>query len=128
MRFLVANDGSVHGVHALQRALSLIDAAHDELFVLAIGQNGSQASELALDSNMEATYSMCTDAQVKPCILWTEATDPGVAICESAVRHEVDLVVLGGRGHSTLHRVLVGSTSDYVMNNSAVSVMITCPP
>lgn len=53
---------------------------------------------------------------------------PSRVILDTAKEHDVDLIVLGARGHSLIARVLLGSTSDYVANHAACSVLVVRPP
>lgn len=45
-------------------------------------------------------------------------------ILQEAVNLEVDLIVLGARGHSMIHRILLGSVSDSVATLSKCSVVV----
>lgn len=57
-----------------------------------------------------------------------EEGHPNRAILEVAKRRDVDLIVLGARGHSLVARVLLGSTSDYVANHARCPVLVVRPP
>ena len=49
---------------------------------------------------------------------------PGHMICELAKEKNVDAIVMGQRGLGTISRMLVGSTSDYVLHHAHVSVIV----
>lgn len=51
----------------------------------------------------------------------------GEEICELAANENVELVVIGAKGRSTLDRLLLGSTSDYVSNHAKCSVLVVRP-
>ncbi len=51
----------------------------------------------------------------------------GETIVEEARKSESDLVVLGARGRSTISRILLGSTSDYVATHAPCSVLVVRP-
>lgn len=51
----------------------------------------------------------------------------GETIVEEAQKGDADLVVLGARGHSTVGRILLGSTSDFVATHSPCSVFVVRP-
>ena len=51
----------------------------------------------------------------------------GQSIISVAEAEEVDLVVLGAKGHSTVGRLLLGSTSDYVATHAPCSVLVVRP-
>ncbi len=52
---------------------------------------------------------------------------PNRAILDVAKRKDVDLIVMGARGHSVVARALLGSTSDYVANHARSPVLIVRP-
>lgn len=51
----------------------------------------------------------------------------GQAIVDTAEELNVDLTVVGARGHSTVRRLLLGSTSDYVATHTRSSVLVVRP-
>lgn len=51
----------------------------------------------------------------------------GQSIVDEAKAEETELVVLGARGHSTVDRILLGSTSDFVATHASCSVLIVRP-
>ena len=51
-------------------------------------------------------------------------SNPGKAICKYAKNHNIDHVIMGTRGFSKLKRKLLGSVSDYVLNNCPVSTTV----
>ena len=52
----------------------------------------------------------------------------GHSIVEAAEERQVDLIVVGAQGHSAIHRMLLGSVSDYVASNADCSVLVVRPP
>ncbi len=48
----------------------------------------------------------------------------GKEICELAANEDVELLVTGAKGRSTIDRVLLGSTSDYVAHHAPCSVLV----
>jgi nucleotide-binding universal stress UspA family protein len=53
--------------------------------------------------------------------------DPGVAIAEAARGHDVDVIVVGSHHRNWFERLLYGSTSDDVLRQADVPVMIVPP-
>ena len=51
----------------------------------------------------------------------------GQTIVDVARAQDVDLVVVGARGHSVVRRLLLGSTSDYVATQAHCSVLVVRP-
>ena len=53
--------------------------------------------------------------------------DPSSELLQLADETDADLIVMGAVGHSSLDRVLLGSTSDYVATHSDVSTLVVRP-
>jgi nucleotide-binding universal stress UspA family protein len=52
---------------------------------------------------------------------------PGLAVCAVAQTWGADLIVMGSRGHSLLHQLVLGSVSNYVLHHAPCSVLIVYP-
>ena len=52
---------------------------------------------------------------------------PQEAIIECAKTHDIELIVMGAKGHSQVDRILLGSTSDYVATHAHCSVLVVRP-
>jgi nucleotide-binding universal stress UspA family protein len=57
-----------------------------------------------------------------------EAGKPFQELIKYAEAHQVDLIVLGVRGHSLVETMLLGSTTDRVIRGVACPVLSVCPP
>lgn len=57
-----------------------------------------------------------------------EKGKPFQALQSYAERHQVDLIVLGVRGHSLVETMLLGSTTDRVIRGVSCPVLSVCPP
>jgi len=57
-----------------------------------------------------------------------EAGKPFQALKSYAESHQVDLIVLGVRGHSLVETLLLGSTTDRVIRGVSCPVLSVCPP
>jgi len=49
---------------------------------------------------------------------------PGHLICEAAEKENATSIIMGQRGLGTISRMLLGSTSDYVLHHSSIPVMV----
>ncbi len=49
--------------------------------------------------------------------------DPAKAICDTAAKHDVDLIVMSTHGRSGLGRLLMGSVAEYVVRHSPCPVL-----
>ncbi len=54
--------------------------------------------------------------------------NPGKTICDLAIRHHVDLVIMGNRGRSGLSELLLGSQSNYVIHHAPCSIWVVRQP
>jgi nucleotide-binding universal stress UspA family protein len=52
---------------------------------------------------------------------------PGLTVCEVAQTWQAELIVMGSRGHSLLHQLVLGSVSNYVLHHAPCSVLIIYP-
>ncbi|VDD79398.1 unnamed protein product [Mesocestoides corti] len=58
----------------------------------------------------------------------TVGTKPGEVIVNQARELNIDLIVMGSRGVSTLKRTVFGSVSDYVLHHACVPLTVVPPP
>ena len=49
---------------------------------------------------------------------------PGESLVKAADQQNVDLIIVGSRGHGTIRRTVMGCTSDYIVHHSRVPVMV----
>ena len=49
--------------------------------------------------------------------------EPGKAICATAKKYHVQLIIMGSRGLSKFKKALIGSVSDHVLRNSGIPVL-----
>ena len=52
---------------------------------------------------------------------------PGEQVLKAIKMHKIDLAVLGSRGHSKISRLLLGSVSEWIVNEASCSVLIGRP-
>jgi nucleotide-binding universal stress UspA family protein len=69
----------------------------------------------SLEVSCQSVSIVRQSGSVIPCIL------------DQAKKSEVDLVALGAKGHSALHRVLLGSVSDAIATQAECSVVVVRP-
>ena len=62
--------------------------------------------------------------QLRGQVLQLHGSKPGEAIIEAADKEDVDLIVVGGRGHNTLRRTFLGSVSDYIIHHAHKPVIV----
>jgi nucleotide-binding universal stress UspA family protein len=131
-KLLVAVDGSDISLHAFGEALRI---STDDVLVLAVAPPYSgdlrvmgasdlgallrQPCEVALDKISKLAEA--SDAQIRPVCVMGE---PYEAIVETAEDEGRDLIVMGVRGASLAHRLLVGSTTARVIGFSTQDVLV----
>jgi nucleotide-binding universal stress UspA family protein len=132
---LAAVDGSADAAAALQHAAALAFDQHARLVVLTVVPStpppvatpGAIAPP-ALDSDdvyarilRDAVEPLPSDIGVQTRI---SRGRPGRRIVEIARESGADLIVMGFHGHGRLHHALIGSTSDAVLRESTVPVLL----
>lgn len=139
MRVVIATDGSKHAEEAV-RYLCSIPAATGWQFKLVAVQ-----MSLVVGMYDELTHAMLIEgetARTKQALERCSAIlgekgiqaeqeqglgHAGDEIVRLAHEWRADLVVVGARGHSTIERVLLGSTSDFVATHAPCSVLVVRP-
>ncbi|KAH7516517.1 universal stress protein A-like protein [Ziziphus jujuba] len=58
----------------------------------------------------------------------TEVGDPRAAICDAVQKHNIDLLVLGEHGIGKLQRAILGSVSNYCVQNAKCPVLVVKKP
>lgn len=141
MKVLLATDGSQYSEEAagilarlphrerLDLIIATAVAPPSTAFLAPTKQFMQQLAEedrkyaLARQEKAQAFFSGA-NANVETVILEGQ---PQEAIVEYARRHEVDLIVMGAKGHSPVDRIMLGSTSDYVATHAHCSVLVVRP-
>lgn len=141
MKVLLATDGSEH---ASQAAALLAHLPHPDILDLTVlfvnrtpEVHGSrevvqwmeqygQAQRSRADKVFAEVEAMFDGANVR---LTCEFVDGqvGSTIVDQAQQHGSELIVVGALGHSTLDRLLLGSTSDFVATHAPCSVLVVRP-
>ncbi len=148
MRVLLANDASPHSHAAAEYLLAIpfrkpidIDVVSALMPPMMIDPGmGGMPMDLSvfMDEEREATKSRVEkDVEVIKRaaginVLHSVHThipigDPSSELLQLAEETNADLIVMGAVGHSSLDRVLLGSTSDYVSTHSDVSTLVVRP-
>lgn len=115
--FVVAYDGSPHARRALHFATSIGEAWIVPFEVLVVSQeDGSHVADEA------KTYLEAHDLNVTYTV---RPGDPREVILEFVQEKDSDLLVMGAYGHSKVRELLVGSTTQYVINHAPCPVLLT---
>ena len=133
-KILVGYDGSEAGTKAFDSALELAKKHNAELYVLTI----SRPPEIGDDVETEAVIENSREYHRKLLVPLQRKTDqagvkgyfevavghPAEQIISNADRHQVDLIVVGDRGHSKFARLLLGSVSKTVVQYADRPVLV----
>jgi nucleotide-binding universal stress UspA family protein len=114
-RFVVAYDGSPHARHALQFATSIGEAWLVPFEVVTVSKDGDGIIAEA------RSYLDAHDLSVEYTVL---TGDPREAIVDFARDRQADLLVMGAYGHSKVRELLLGSTTQYVINHAPCPVLL----
>ncbi|MEM0174047.1 MAG: universal stress protein [Sulfolobaceae archaeon] len=134
---LVAYDGSEYSKKALNVAIDLakrygakldiievIDtAALLSLGIAPIPDNVLRSIQDKVKADIEEAEKKAREAGVEAKGLVVEG-EPAASIIEYALKNNVDLIVTGSRGLSTIKRIFLGSVSTKILNESKVPVLV----
>jgi nucleotide-binding universal stress UspA family protein len=134
-KILHANDGSEPAFHALSLALAIAQQNHSELHMISV-EEINHMPEFIADVREEAgtaarrfhgavqhAHAMAEKVQVKLHV-HIVAGHPVRDIVELAAELEVDVLVIGARGHSALYERLIGSRADRLVNLAPCPVLV----
>ena len=140
-RILVAVDGSPHAERALETAIALANATHGTLTLMTVVPEpsawvlgGSYAVPInveALREPLEHQYRRMLDGaaeKVPHAVRHTTLIAHGVAgpaIVQQLRSGDHDVVVMGSRGRGAVSSFLLGSTSQEVLHESPLPVLVT---
>lgn len=141
MKVLIATDGSAYAETAAKLLARLPHAEPLELIVVAVNQRHEFLGPSRYMEWMDRSYWIEQSRLRKACenieqifqgadvsihSLVIEGHAAQAIVRESQLRN-VDLVVIGAVGHSTLDRTLLGSISDFVATHADCSVLVVRP-
>ena len=143
---LVATDGTKDSDGAIEAALDLAHDTGAKLLVLTVVPEGTTEEGASDDDHSRRSSSRdedeeITEAQERTDSVLDHATewgleaqsiiwegDPGETIVAAAEAEGADLIVVGTTGRSGVGRMLMGSTSDFVIRNATVPVLVVRSP
>ncbi|MCQ4343917.1 MAG: universal stress protein [Sulfolobales archaeon] len=137
-RIVVAYDGSDHAIKALNTAIELAKAFNSKLDVVEVVDTaallGMGFAPIPSDviaqiynkaqNDVEQAKKKAQEAGVKDVTSQVLEGDPATSIIEYASKNGADLIVIGSRGLSTFKRLILGSVSSKVVQESRVPVLV----
>jgi nucleotide-binding universal stress UspA family protein len=144
---LVATDGTDDSDGAVEAALDLAHDTGARLLVLTVVPEGTAAESVEDEDGQRRSSSAAadddgiTEAQERTDTVLDHAAEwgveaqsiiwegePGEAIVAAAESEGADIIVIGTNGRGGVGRMLMGSTSDHVIRNALVPVVVVRNP
>ena len=139
---VVPTDGSVNSKRALEHAVLLATSMQASITLVYVANivsvisnfdqipnaSGYVTEQVALDMEEEGkgvleefSKEIPQDVEVKSVF---EVGSPGPAVLSVAKKYEADLIVMGSRGLGVVKGVLLGSVSQYIVEQSKCPVLV----
>lgn len=120
MRVLLGVGGSDDSLDALERTVERTASAEDELTIAVVDNPASSMGAEEIETIAHETVeSASIDADVR-----RVAGDAGSQLVEIAETEGYDMIILGGGQSSPMGKISLGSISEFVLLNAAVSVKL----
>lgn len=133
-KILIPVDGSESSERALGKGIELANALKAKLMFLYVANvnqlavNSCLSAELLEAVNKAGDVVLTHAEESTPDGIETERVmetgSPAPVIIDVAEENEVDLIVMGSRGLGLVKGVLLGSVSQYVVENAKCAVMV----
>ncbi|MFP3063928.1 MAG: universal stress protein [Sulfolobus sp.] len=137
-KILVAYDGSDHAIRALDIAIDIAKKYEAKLDIVEVvdtaallgmgvapipGEVIQQVYNKA-KNDVDSAKSKAQQQGVKEVESVVLEGDPATAVLEYASKNGVDLIVTGSRGLSTFKRIILGSVSTKIVQDSKIPVLV----
>ena len=134
MKILVPLDGSKNSFRGLDKAISIAKQKKSfitGIFVVPILPSELVAFRTLVNTSIHKQYENFTKKARERCskngidfIGIIEFGKEGPSIVSYAKKNNFDLIIMGSRGLGSVSEFFLGSTSNYVLHNSKIPVMI----
>lgn len=139
---MIAMDGSKHAIYAFECFVENIYRPGDNVIMAHCVEHGSHLSSNILkaenESELETMLKEIEEKSSQTIRTIDELANkhnikhtleclngsPGEALVKAADEQNVDVIIVGSRGHGTIRRTVMGCTSDYIVHHSRVPVMV----
>ena len=131
---LVPGDGSKNSEDALDKAIELAEACGAKLSFLYVANINQLAINACLTDAILDSVTKAGDVILERAMdkvpagvekeAFSETGSPAVVILDFLEEHPVDLVVMGSRGLGVVKGVLLGSVSQYVVEQAKCPVLV----
>ena len=125
-RILVASDGSRFSEAAWKLALSMAKQAKSQLTGVAVAPEEGDIIETQAIIRRMLTDSSTAGVPLKG--INPQGINPADGIVQQAIKHEVDLIIVGSYGRTGLKKLLMGSVTERVIGQSPCPVLVVKQP
>jgi len=124
---LLATDGKPYSAKAIDFAMDMALLTSSKLFILyAVSKNNYLHRSEVVKEGMGILQNLKEQGSVRGIEVTTllEGGPPHQTIVSTAERIKAGAIIVGPSGKSLLDRILIGSVSEYVVRNSACTVIV----
>ena len=125
-RILVASDGSPHSDAAWKLALAMAKRAKSQLIGVAVAPE--KANILEAKAIVQGMLTAADQAGVPFKGVTPQGVAPDDGIVQQAIKHEVDLIIVGSYGRTGLKKLLMGSVTERVIGRSPCPILVVKQP
>jgi nucleotide-binding universal stress UspA family protein len=146
MHVLIATDGSEISISAARRGCELLGSVDEVTLVTVVTEGGPDEDAGGIEgpvltaeeqetlwkqeladarAELARTSAVLHSARVHEIIETGDAAD---AICQTAKRLGVDVIIVGSHGRTGLGRLFLGSVSEHVVRHAPSPVLVVRPP
>jgi nucleotide-binding universal stress UspA family protein len=125
-RILVASDGSPYSQAAWELALAMAKQAKSQLIGVAVAPEEGDIIEAQAIIRRMLTAASLAGVSMKGVNPQGVAADSGIV--QQAIKHEVDLIVVGSYGRTGLKKLLMGSVTERVIGGSPCPILVVKQP
>jgi len=142
VKILIAMDESPPGIAAFNTGIGLVKRPDDELFLMRVVTGANQHSISSLWTStkhrskvdrheeqmvhqwLQQYAEIAEERNIQVHLVMGIADHIGELICQVAESKKIDFLVLGRRGMNTFKRKILGSTSQYCVENACCTVVV----
>jgi nucleotide-binding universal stress UspA family protein len=125
-RILVASDGSSYSQAAWEVALAMAKQAKSQLIGVAVAPEEGDIIEAKATLNRMLAAASLAGVRMKG--INPQGVAPDTGIVQQAIKHEVDLIVVGSYGRTGLKKLLMGSVTERVIGESPCPILVVKQP
>jgi nucleotide-binding universal stress UspA family protein len=125
-RILVASDGSSYSQAAWELALAMAKQANSRLIGVAVASEEGEIIETKAIIHRMLTAASLAGVPMKG--VNPQGVAPDTGIVQQAIKHEVDLIVVGSHGRTGLKKLLMGSVTERVIGGSPCPILVVKQP